>query len=93
MSDWEANKGLAQEITADYFKLRELRDAMVDTPTMCKVLVRSNIMVDHYQVMVHAMALQETVIAARLRLNLHAYETLTNVARSDPYNGPSDAEE
>jgi len=71
--EWEISKGLALRITMDFFKLCELRNAIADVPAMAQVLIRANLSHDDFEVIVHAMELQHTIIAARLRLNVEAY--------------------
>lgn len=83
MNDWDTNQELALRITADFFKLRELRAAITDVTETAQVVMGANLMVDDYHTMIHAMDLQHTIIAARLRLNIEAYRTLTEIKNGD----------
>jgi hypothetical protein len=79
---WEMSQEMALRITADYFRLRDLRDALADVEGMAKVMIRSDLSIDDYQMIVSAMSVQQTIIAARLRLNVEAYRNLAEGAKN-----------
>lgn len=80
-TDWEVNKELALRITADFFKLRELDDAVNKPHILDTILHNARIDAAGDTIAVlHAMSLQHTIIAARLRLNLEAYRVMVEIA-------------
>ena len=85
MNDWDTNQELALRITADFFKLRELRAAISDVTETAQVVMRADLSVNDYHTMIHAMELQHTIIAARLRLNIEAYRTLIEIKNGDDH--------
>jgi hypothetical protein len=76
---------LALKLTADYFKLRELRDALADTEAICKVLIRAGLPPTELHDLTYAMDLHLNVIADRFRVNRSAFKTMRE--DSAPFQG------